>query len=37
MTPLEKRHAATEATLARYRGRAFKWGPSIARRWPHFT
>ncbi|PZQ56276.1 MAG: hypothetical protein DI555_06585 [Novosphingobium pentaromativorans] len=26
MTPLERRHAATEATLARYRGRAFKWG-----------
>lgn len=26
MTPLERRHAATEATLARYRDRAFKWG-----------
>ena len=26
MTPLERRHAVTEATLARYRTRAFQWG-----------
>jgi hypothetical protein len=26
MTPLERRHAAIEATMARYRGRAFEWG-----------
>jgi hypothetical protein len=26
MTPLEHRHAAIEATMARYRDRAFKWG-----------
>ncbi len=26
MTPLERRHAAIEATLKRYRGRPFAWG-----------
>lgn len=26
MTPLEIRHAAIEATMARYRGRPFAWG-----------
>ena len=26
MTPLERRHAATEATLAKYRAQPFKWG-----------
>ncbi|BBD01832.1 DUF6950 family protein [Sphingobium sp. YG1] len=26
MTPLERRHAAIEATMARYRGRPFAWG-----------
>jgi hypothetical protein len=26
MTPLERRHAAIEATMARYRGRPFVWG-----------
>lgn len=26
MTPLERRHAAIEATMARYRDRPFRWG-----------
>src|SRR3546814_5477160 len=26
MTPIERRHAATEATLAKYRDQPFKWG-----------
>ncbi|WP_037462623.1 DUF6950 family protein [Sphingobium herbicidovorans] len=26
MTPLERRHAAIEATMARYRDRPFEWG-----------
>jgi len=26
MTPLERRHAAIEATMARYRDRPFQWG-----------
>ena len=26
MTPLERRHAAIEATMARYRDRPFAWG-----------
>ena len=26
MTPLERRHAAIEATMARYRDRTFEWG-----------